>query len=840
MKTGVNVWARRVVAVAILLAGVWQLAVFAATPPPGGLLRATSPAPENGYLQNNPAKDAMTNHLLIYSNHGMATKLELGAYFPRGTTGTQRLTLIGGARSYCLVSVVGGKPGRDADFYQVSVDNLNTNGRDVALDTQTWHVKAKDACISAYGSNTQGDYRSQVLDIPAGLLARAPDDTLTGLKKLKVTVTLATGNFPDPFQKPSNSLYGEQTITFQALLSNASAYLGNIETATSSAANTNNGLIARQGNPGGVTGDNYVTAVYPFGKPCTDNSTSDQLVTLFDADVQSSTPKAQRLYFTVWEQETGKLPVLITNTVSGAGTYIEYSTNQAISGVDTILTKANSGDIYPTPQSIRNETRITLKNMKPHTHYKIYIRNWLHKESSGARNNYLYVGLPGDSIYGASNFECPTTDLVPDIEVAQSTAEPLGVITPTSTVYNNGVTDSASGTQWQVTSFVLPAGQAAKPGADTTSDPCAYFGGQKCIALGQGSQSFIGRQTVQVDANRRFTIPIDAAFGSQFCFVTSVKPYNNLDVNKNTWRHSTAKCVTVGLLPKLQVWGYDVLSGKVITTRTSLRATSVDPTAKLYGSWGEYGVFPAGKNGGPTASQNMVMASGSGLAGGNVSTTALDWSRLTAANVTPNNATGCSGSELGCYAPQSYPVGLVEQLKGMAGTCSSASLTLPNASLGNAAAVEGTHIICSTGTVTIRSNIQYKPTSIGSLLPQVIIIAKNIEVQPGVSQVDAWLVADKNINGSGAATDGRVYTCSSWKSVSDKLRDTTCPNTLVVNGPIIAYQFFPGRTAGVRDPNPDVEAERVNLRADTFIWASQGSSAIGAQTVSVTELPPRY
>jgi len=83
------------------------------------------------------------------------------------------------------------------------------------------------------------------------------------------------------------------------------------------------------------------------------------------------------------------------------------------------------------------------------------------------------------------------------------------------------------------------------------------------------------------------------------------------------------------------------------------------------------------------------------------------------------------------------------------------------------------HVVCTTGTVTIHSNIEYGDDLVDAdSTPQVIIFANNISINPNVTRIDAWLIAD-NI----------VETCPSTGG-------TRCgDNQLVINGPTFASEI---------------------------------------------------
>src|SRR5690606_36499098 len=92
-----------------------------------------------------------------------------------------------------------------------------------------------------------------------------------------------------------------------------------------------------------------------------------------------------------------------------------------------------------------------------------------------------------------------------------------------------------------------------------------------------------------------------------------VKPYAH---NQSGWAYSSARCVTVGKRPKLQVLGGDVITAGSIQAGVT---TKVDGD---YGSWGEYGLLAGG--------DVMGMASAAALTDKN--STETERKRLTFAN----------------------------------------------------------------------------------------------------------------------------------------------------------------------------------------------------------------
>ncbi len=95
-------------------------------------------------------------------------------------------------------------------------------------------------------------------------------------------------------------------------------------------------------------------------------------------------------------------------------------------------------------------------------------------------------------------------------------------------------------------------------------------------------------------------------------------------------------------------------------------------------------------------------------------------------------------------------------------------------------------------------------------LPQLIIYAKNIIIEPSVGEVNAWLITQK---------DGYVSTCGVVISARDWLNgvsESSCgKQQLKINGPIKTGRLFLRRTYGGKhassaknDPNMHPEPSR--------------------------------
>lgn len=156
-----------------------------------------------------------------------------------------------------------------------------------------------------------------------------------------------------------------------------------------------------------------------------------------------------------------------------------------------------------------------------------------------------------------------------------------------------------------------------------------------------------------------------------------------------------------------------------------------------------------------------------------------------------------------------------------------------------------------------------RKTNSAAKLPQVLIFADNISIAENVTRVDAWLIAQ----------DGEINTCAEHtpnsvvaKDARQRFADGNCDKTLMINGPIYAYDLVLPRTAGAAHgyspSNPSdvlyrqfgavgnandanlgsaTPAEIFNLRADVYLWAYNQAQRYSEAIVTYKrELAPRY
>ncbi|HET9411708.1 MAG TPA: hypothetical protein VFO38_02585, partial [Candidatus Saccharimonadales bacterium] len=390
--------------------------------------------------------------------------------------------------------------------------------------------------------------------------------------------------------------------------------------------------------------------------------------------------------------------------------------------------------------------------------------------------------------------------LTPRVDTVSPTQIEAGSkMTVTTSVDAEGDVDSQP-TQWEITQINVQPGQPVpnSSGGISGEAPCQSSGGAPsgnyfrngvatCKNAAKGSGVFtLGSPSGSLQPELNGYDIGDVPVGTKVCFALSVQPRANSD---SRWAHSAPVCTTVGKKPKIQVWGGDVSVRGRIETSTSVKDIGGN---KTFGSWVEYGAFAVGAI--------DRFASGSGL-NGQPNNSQEVWSKLTFANV--DNSTNPSFGQFTTAAgfrPQpavaayfgaianKQPIGPgsvdVSTLTFATGgpitvrTANDLTITASNIPPGRSA------VIIATGTVTIAGNITYSDAALNSVnaIPQVVIIAANINIQDNVGRVDSWLV-----------TDGTINTCSNF---SGNLTSNKCGGLLEVNGPVITNKLLLNRTAG--------------------------------------------
>ena len=258
---------------------------------------------------------------------------------------------------------------------------------------------------------------------------------------------------------------------------------------------------------------------------------------------------------------------------------------------------------------------------------------------------------------------------------------------------------------------------------------------------------------------------------------------------------------------------------------------------RLYGSWAEYAISAPGQ---------IISSSGAGLSSTPTGRTgaieARQYNDLTFQNT--NIPFGNFRDKMPTVrTPDAYFTntgnlsGAVSMSDVAGGVYQAGNLTITGGEIKRGRQI----VIKSGGVVTIKGDVKQGGGNYSAArdLPQLIISARHIIIEPNVTQLDAWLVAK---NGTINTCDTIVRDSRQWLSGLDA---KTCEKQLRINGPIVAKHLFLRRTftkgGDTSGNNPGEPAEILNLRADAYLWGNEWSKESGAiKTMHLKELPPRF
>lgn len=279
-----------------------------------------------------------------------------------------------------------------------------------------------------------------------------------------------------------------------------------------------------------------------------------------------------------------------------------------------------------------------------------------------------------------------------------------------------------------------------------------------------------------------------------------------------------------------------------ITYISDCRALEI--TNRIYGSWGEYGIMATGLIKG--------IGSGSAFAGRGLShATVCSYTFLIIANATTGDCRTTPAANYGGYSTgrtipdvaANFPVSSaaatlsgnnldVSALNGTYKTSGNITLTGGTLPAGRTIVINTYNAVTKKyADVTIAGNITYTGAALtsGDQIPQLVLIAGNINIQDNVTQVDGWLSAEGTLN-----------TCSNVNRTSITINN--CNQLLTINGPVMAKDVQLWRTAGsLNGDDSGAPAEVFNLRPDAYLWGlSQSGQSGRLETVYSHELPPRF
>ena len=381
----------------------------------------------------------------------------------------------------------------------------------------------------------------------------------------------------------------------------------------------------------------------------------------------------------------------------------------------------------------------------------------------------------------------------------------------------------------------------------------------------------------------------DAEAGKYMCFVAAIWPASsggdtNMTGSDGNWQYSAPSCLQIAKKPTFQVWGGSLYSEKGIVANVSTK----DIIYKNYLSnkWEKFvnGVlnieFMSWVEESLVLKEGVTSTVASGAATGLNSNKAgagnkASFSKMSALSFANYGSGSIGTDEVGNSGIDSNlkenkdREALIDYwtngdtTKNVAdgghlnlGSPGSMAKTIPkdNAiirfSQGGNFSVSGTvvkgvtHLVKSSGTVTIDGNIRYDDSGYTQIseIPKVIIYAKDIKINCNVNRIDAILITSK---------DGNTTTCSGAGDYNDSNRS----KQLRIFGVAITDVIDLGRTYGnaanstgaKKDdydmPSDGAAAEIFDYDTSIFMWAQSVSGSANTdviQTAYQHEVAPRY
>lgn len=367
-----------------------------------------SAAPED-LTNNSPTAPMMTTggdtdatrHILITSDHGDAYTIKLGLYYPASTTGAQNVDLEGGSTTRCRFNTTHTGSTEIGSGRNVARVTFNGYTNDTSL-----LLTYSEAC------NASEQTRSRTFTIPASVINSAPTDGSTNYLYKRITMTIALV----PGMQGANDPNVDGTMTFGVRA--VGSKVGLVDTLDSEANGPNNSFVARRGY---ANTDRLVRLEIPFGLSCSEGTQPQGRVILFDADNGQG---PNDLEYIIQRYNAGGWQTLPRGT--GPDT-VEAVANVSVAADGTIRPNnsppaPNKAVAFINVMHAREQYRMVIR--------KLYMGNF----------NYIYIGVPGDSIFGTSSVTCVQTasgrmSLSPD---TTDYVEVGGTVTTTAGINNTG------------------------------------------------------------------------------------------------------------------------------------------------------------------------------------------------------------------------------------------------------------------------------------------------------------------------------------------------------------------------------------------------------------------
>lgn len=439
--------------------------------------------------------------------------------------------------------------------------------------------------------------------------------------------------------------------------------------------------------------------------------------------------------------------------------------------------------------------------------------------------------------------------LVPHVDTPSDAVKQGDTVTFTPGVTKDNNTNSNT-TNWKFCRLIVAPNATVPAAGSVCSDAKATVVESNNAYVFNGAGPF----TIGDPANHVYTVPVDTPYGSQICYALLVDSSTQDPGNPA----EAVRCVTVAKYPTVHILGGDVKVGDstfaaLVNQNASIQTGSFNVSGRAYGSWAEYGLFAP-------ASGKIISSSGGMLSGANGADAAtvnpVSQNGLTFANVTTYGywapaglltmptAIASAASANSSVATTQVDVGA--NVSAASGEVRAWNITASGGAVnvrGTLPAGSGSVILLYNGTVNINGDIRLGDSTVRSLgnNSQIIIVARNITIDPSVSNVDAWLIATPSTS---VSNDGRISTCGAIQTDAYYTGLTLggeCDTTpLRITGTVVARELQLRRSfAGSGAGSNAMAAETINLRPDAYMWGNTNGGSVNIETSFVKELPPR-
>lgn len=533
----------------------------------------------------------------------------------------------------------------------------------------------------------------------------------------------------------------------------------------------------------------------------------------------------------------------LTFDLNGAGASVED--NPSGDGVRLVSRKSNGNLLrdYPThPTGISSNYPVPTRDG-----YQFV--GWFDDPNGGKQRSSYSISKDNISLYAHWKSVSGGYVLVPHVETPSDAVKQGDTVTFTPGVTKDNNTNSNT-TSWKFCRLIVAPNETVPAAGSVCSSAKATVVESNNTYVFNGAGPF----TIGNPANHAYTVPANTPYGAQICYALLV----DSSTQEPSHPAEAVKCVTVAKYPSVHILGGDVKVGDstfaaLVNQNASIQTGSFNVGGRSYGSWAEYGLFAP-------ANGKIISSSGGMLSGANgadaATVNSVSQNGLTFANVTtygywapaglltmPTAIASAASANSGVATTQ---VDVGTNVSAASGEVRAWNITAPGGTVnvrGTLPAGSGSVILLYNGTVNINGDIRLGDSTVRSLgnNSQIIIVARNITIDPSVSNVDAWLIATPSTS---VSNDGRISTCGAIQTDAYYTGLTLggeCDTTpLRITGTVVARELQLRRSfAGSGAGSNAMAAETINLRPDAYMWGNTNGGSVNIETSFVKELPPR-